>query len=807
MIKELARFIAISSFIIAQNQQEIKLQDVQVEGHIISSPNTIIFTSGLRKGLTISSNEFPRAVKRLWQLGLFDDIQLRYDNETEDGLSLTIVVKESSVLGDVHYEGNRKIRDSKFEEELNLTTGQRIKPNLLHEKIKKVKELYAEKGYLMAEVGAELTDAENELNLFGGKAKGITQDIIFRIKENGKVKLRNIQFKGNETYSDLRLRLAMKETKQQRWYLFWRSTFDQDKFEEDIDNVRKYYRNKGYRDFNIISDSIQYTEDRRYMDLILYVREGPMYKYRNFSWEGQTIYSEKILSRALGLEKGDKYSEEDFEKAVYERMQNLYMDRGYIYSRIEPQVTPVGEDSLDVHFIMVENHKVHIRNIAIRGNDKTHENVIRRQLRIFPGDVFNKDRLMRSYREIMMLNYFSNVLPDVVPVNDNEVDVDISVEEKLSGTANMNMGFSQAFGVTGGGGFTFPNFRGKGQRLALSFNVGTNIGANVGSSFYTGGSYQPSKQRSASLSFTDPMVNDTKNLLGASIYYSFRGRSSLYYAPLDFTIAGGSITWGRIFKWPDDFFRGNWSFQVQRKMYEGSEDDLERYTGGLQYSDGVSITQSIRRDSRDHPEFTTQGSLMSMTSALSGGPFGGNEDFHKHILNLEWYTPTFWKFVLMSSLKLGVVRMLPSYDDEESIIPFDERFIMGGNGLMYGNPLRGYEDNRVGPLTSRGSPVGGNALAKVSTEFRVPFSENPVVYGLLFAEMGNVWAEPSLQEKFNLPRVGPFDLKRSVGMGIRFFMPMIGLLGFDLGYGFDDLDGDGEPEGWKTSITIGQQYR
>ena len=257
MIKELARFIAISSFIIAQNQQEIKLQDVQVEGHIISSPNTIIFTSGLRKGLTISSNEFPRAIKRLWQLGLFDDIQLRYDNETEDGLSLTIVVKESSVLGNVHYEGNRKIRDSKFEEELNLTTGQRIKPNLLHEKIKKVKELYAEKGYLMAEVGAELTDAENELNLFGGKAKGITQDIIFRIKENGKVKLRNIQFKGNETYSDLRLRLAMKETKQQRWYLFWRSTFDQDKFEEDIDNVRKYYRNKGYRDFNIISDSIK----------------------------------------------------------------------------------------------------------------------------------------------------------------------------------------------------------------------------------------------------------------------------------------------------------------------------------------------------------------------------------------------------------------------------------------------------------------------------------------------------------------------------------------------------------------------
>ena len=480
------------------------------------------------------------------------------------------------------------------------------------------------------------------------------------------------------------------------------------------------------------------------------------------------------------------------------------MDRGYIYSRIEPQITPAGMDSLDIHFVIVENHKVYIRNIVIRGNEKTRENVIRRQLRIFPGDVFNKDRLMRSYREIMMLNYFGNVLPDVVPIDDDEVDVEIVVEEKPSGTANMQMGFSQAFGVTGGGGFSLPNWKGKGQHLALSFDVGT----NYGNSFYTTSSYQPSKRRQASFSFTDPMVNDTKNLLGASIFYSFRGRSSMYYSPLDATMVGSSLRWGRRFKWPDDFFRGSWSFQILQRMYEAeTQEELEQYTSGLNETIGVNITQAINRDSRDHPEFTTQGSLMSITSTISGGPLGGNEDFHKHVLNLEWYTPTFWKFVLMSSLKLGAINMLPSMDDERSVIPFSERFIMGGNGLMYGNPLRGYEDNRVGPMTSRGNPVGGNALAKVAMEFRVPFSENPVVYGLIFAEMGNVWAETSLQEKFSLPRVGPFDLKRSTGAGIRFFMPMIGMLGFDLGYGFDDLDGDGEPEGWKTTLTIGQQYR
>ena len=803
-MKILVRLIIISFVIVAEAQQEIILKDVQVEGNIISSSNTIIFTSGLRKGLSVSSSEFPRAVKRLWQLGLFDDIQIRYDNEDEEGLSLTIIVKESSVLGDVHYKGNRKIKIRKFEEELNLVTGQRIKPNLLYDKVKKIEDLYAEKGYLMADVNAELTKPENESNLFGGKARDLTQDIIFKIKENKKVKLSNIRFEGNETYSDLRLRLTMKDIKQQRWYFFWRAAFDQDKFEEDLENIRKHYRNKGYRDFKIISDSVHYTEDKQNMDLVLTVKEGPMYKYRNFSWDGQNLYNEKILSQALGLEKGDKYSQEDFEKAVYERMQNLYMDRGYIYSRIEPQITPAGMDSLDIHFVIVENHKVYIRNIVIRGNEKTRENVIRRQLRIFPGDVFNKDRLMRSYREIMMLNYFGNVLPDVVPIDDDEVDVEIVVEEKPSGTANMQMGFSQAFGVTGGGGFSLPNWKGKGQHLALSFDVGT----NYGNSFYTNSSYQPSKKRQASFSFTDPMVNDTKNLLGASIFYSFRGRSSMYYSPLDATMVGSSLRWGRRFKWPDDFFRGSWSFQILKRMYEAeTPEELEQYTSGLDETIGVNITQAINRDSRDHPEFTTQGSLMSITSTISGGPLGGNEDFHKHVLNLEWYTPTFWKFVLMSSLKLGAINMLPSMDDERSVIPFSERFIMGGNGLMYGNPLRGYEDNRVGPMTSRGNPVGGNALAKVAMEFRVPFSENPVVYGLIFAEMGNVWAETSLQEKFSLPRVGPFDLKRSTGAGIRFFMPMIGMLGFDLGYGFDDLDGDGEPEGWKTTLTIGQQYR
>ena len=506
-MKKLIYSILFFTLLFPQSSQEFVLKDVKVEGNIVSSANTIIFTSGLRKGLTVSSTEFPRAIKRLWQLGLFEDVQIRYDNEHNNEVSITLVVTESSVIGEVIFQGNRKIKDSKFKEELEITTGHRIKPNLIHDKIKKMKKLYAEKGFLKADIDFELITSNNVSNLFDGKAQSITKDIIFKIKENEKIKLRNIYFEGNETYSDFRLRFLMKETKQQRWYYFWRTAFDKEKFDQDKDKLNDFYRNKGHRDFSIITDSVLYDGNSKYLDIILYIHEGPKYKYRNFSWEGHTLYAENILSRALGLSKGENYSEVDFQRAVYDRMQGLYMDKGYIYSRVEPEIIPVDNDSLDVHFIISENHKVFIRNISIKGNERTRENVIRRIMRIYPGDVFNKERLLRTHREIMMLNYFGNVIPDVVPVDDDEVDIEISVEEKSSGQANMNMGFSQAFGVTGGGGFSLPNFRGRGQHLALSFEVGA---ANYNTTYF-GSSYQPQKRERATLSFTDPMVNDTNN--------------------------------------------------------------------------------------------------------------------------------------------------------------------------------------------------------------------------------------------------------------------------------------------------------
>mgnify|MGYP001196580801 CR=1 FL=1 len=804
-MKKLLILFSILTYSLGQGlPDEIKLVKVDVDGNIITSENTIIFTAGLRKGQTISPSDFPRAVKRLWQLGLFRDIQIRYNEETSDGLSITILVKENYILGDLSYQGNKKIKDRKFNDEISLAKGQRLATNTLHEIATTIKNLYAEKGYLNVEIEPEMKIPEQESTIFEGKAKDIVRDVVFNISENEKVKIGKIIFEGNQSFSNFRLRWKMKETKQQRWYLFWRSTFDKKKFDEDLNLVATFYRNKGYRDFRVVRDTIRYSDDKKQLNLIVTIEEGPQYKYRNFSWEGMTLFNEELLSRTLGIETGDQYSDEDFNMAVFDRVQGLYMDRGYIYSRIEPAITPVGEDSLDIHFVITENHKVYINHIAIKGNTRTRENVVRRQLRVFPGDVFNRQRLMRSHREVMMLNFFANVVPDVVPISEDKVDLEITVEEKPAGQANANMGYSQSFGMTGGGGLALPNFRGKGQSLNFSFNVGTNVGYGYG---YGNQYQQRPKYRSVSISFTDPMVNDTKNLLGGSIFYTFRGSSTLYSAPIDYTMAGTSITWGRIFKWPDDFFRGTWSFQLVRKMYEASQADLDRYAGGYKTSDGINFSQTIRRDSRDHPEFTTIGSLFSLKSMLSGWVLGGQENFHKHVLNLEWYTPTFWKFVLMNSMKIGVVKELPALREGRSFIPWNDRFIMGGNGIPYGNPLRGYDDNRVGPLTSNGSPIGGNTLVKFGTEFRVPFAENPVVYGLVFSEMGNVWSSTDLMERLDLPRRGPIDLKRSVGAGIRFFMPMIGMLGFDIGYGFDRVNTSGELDpGWKTTLTFGQQF-
>ena len=760
-------------------QQDVTLLSVEVEGNTLAAETMIRYTSGLRQNELINVTDFSRAVKRLWQLGLFKDIQIVIDKETSEGLFITIHVEENPILGSVTYKGNKRLKDKQLQDELELYKGQRIKSHILIESISKLKKFYAGDGFLLAEISAEMVEPKN--NLANLKS------------ENDKVKIDNIFFDGNNSYSDFRLRRVLKETKQQRWYLFWRSYFDKSNFKEDKLALETFYRNNGYRDFYITSDTTISDTKRKNIDIVINVNEGTRYKYRNFSWDGNTLFDTNKLDRALNLKKGNYFNEEEFNVAVYNNMQGLYMDRGYIYSRIEPQFIPIGNDSLDIHFPVIENHQVSVRNISIFGNDHTRENVIRRELNIFPGDIFNREMLIRSQSNLARLNYFANVLPDVAPVDEDEVDLEIVVEEKSSDRANANIGYSGVYGLSGGVGVEFSNFRGMGQQFMISYNIGSRY------NFY---SSQPTSQfKSFSMSFVDPMIFDTPNRVGFSIYYTYRGQGTNYYFPLDLRMRGGSVQWGRRFKWPDDYFRGYWVVRSMKKTYEGTQEELDQYVKGLSTTIGNSITQVITRDKRNHHEFPTQGSKFTWETTISGNLFGGNEDFAKHVLNLEWFTPTFWKFVLTSSFKIGVIQPLNNLDNQRSIIPFDEKFIMGGNGMPYGNMLRGYPDNSISP-----GPTGGNALLRSVTEFRVPISQNPVIYGLMFAEMGNVWNTVNMSESFDIPREGALTLKRSAGIGIRFYMPMMGVLGFDMGYGFDAIDNSGDIPGWNYTIIFGNVF-
>ena len=792
----------IINIVYSQPQQEVILKSVAVEGNTLTNSDVIIFTAGLKNGNVLKAGDFSRGVQQLWKSGLFDDVQIFINEEFEDSISITIDVVEAPVLGEIIIVGDKKLSKSKINEAIGLRAGQRIPEFQIEAGKARVLELYSEDGFLLANIDISIEELKiDSSSSVNRKRIAYSRNLRFTIKEGHKVKIGDINFVGNKSISDRRLRKALKETKQQRWYFFWRSSFDENKFQDDQVKLKAFYQKRGYRDAMIVTDSTTYSDDKKKMNIWLNVNEGPKYYYRNFDWEGNELYTDEQLSGALGISTGDAYNEEDLQKGLYERAQSLYMDKGYIYSNIIPEISPAGKDSIDIHLSVIENQKVYVRNINISGNSRTRENVIRRELKLYPGDVFSRQKLIRSQREVWILNYFGNVVPDVIPVDNENVDLEITVEEKSSERANLNVGYTKEYGMTGGGGIEFMNFRGLGQRFVLSASTGL----SGGSTYDYSGSAR-SKYNSFSLSFTDPMVFDTPNLVGGSLFYSFRGASTQYYYPLDLTVMGGSLMWGRRFRWPDDFFRGQWGFQVTKKVYDGDSNDLELYTGGLDESVGVNISQTITRDSRDRPEFTTSGSRVVWNTTVSGGILGGHEDFHKHVLNMDLYSPMVSKFVLVNSFKMGIIGKLETDEDEISIIPYDERFIMGGNGIPYGNMLRGYDDNAIGPISSTGSPIGGNSILKFSTELRFPLSENPVIYALAFAEMGNVWANKDMTEPFYLERTGPLNLKRAAGVGIRFFMPMIGMLGFDIGYGFDDITGNGEPQGWKTTITFGQQF-
>lgn len=744
-----------------------KLLGLSVSGNKTSEASVIKLSSGLNEGSEITVEDVQRSVRQLWALGIFSDIRLTMDSKTAEGVFLTIRVEEYPRLERVEITGNKKLKKDDIEKELSLFRGQVVNPSQIAKSKKQLSKIYSEKGYTLAKIQITAEDTEKQNRVV----------LKVHVDEGRKVQIKRIQVIGNLAFDDKKLRKQMKDTKQDSW---WRGgDFDRDKYESDQEKILEFYRNQGYRDAEIERDSLYYDSEKKDMFIDITLSEGKRYYIGKITFQGNVLFPEKQLYSMLEFAEGDAYSQEKFDKTVGEKIGGAYSDLGYISAQINPIETLRGGDTLDYHFAIQEGQPYTIRKILITGNTRTKERVVRREIRIRPGDVFSKELLVRSARDLMMLNYFSNVVPDGQPVAENQMDLSFKVDEKSTDTANLSAGYSELYKLIGSVGLGMNNFLGNGQRLSLDWNFGR---------FY----------RSFDIGFTEPWFLNTPTLIGFNV---FDTKSDAYYIPYSQKSRGMSMRFGKRFNWPDNYFRGDWIYRIDELDLGNFSDYIKEANPNGIVSEkyplvSSGITQIVSRNSLDQPEFPTQGSSVSLETEIAGGPFGGNVGYHKHSFSAEYFMPTFIpKLVLLTRAQAGYMDKLT----KSSRIPYLEYFFMGGSGLSRSVPLRGYDDPLAGGGYYSYEYDGGKTMFKTTLELRFPIIANPTMYGLFFAEAGNTWKD--------LGHTDPFDLRRSVGVGARIFMPMIGMIGFDYAYGFDYINQQGERVGhWKPHFVFGKSF-
>jgi outer membrane protein insertion porin family len=758
-------------------QQEVfRVLGVSVEGNTSAEPSAIIANSGLKIGdeIPIPGEEIRQAITRLWALRIFSDIQIHVESQVESGVYLLIKVKEHPRLERIELVGNDEIDKDDIMKKIPLIKGQIVTPQEVNRIIKSVKKLYEEEGLLTTEITPETVVEDS--------ARPNRVVLKLTIDEGPTVKVAEIRFEGNEEFGDGDLRGEMEETKEKVWWMFWRSAkFDAKKYEEDKKLIIKYYRKHGYIDAEILSDSLWYDDSRRRLHILITLNEGQRYKVRNITWSGNTVYNDEVLTGRLGFKTGDVYNVEKFEQNLRGNpdqmdVASLYLDNGYLTFNLDPIEKRVADDSLDIHIQVYERNQFRIGRVDIKGNTKTKDKVIRRELYTRPGDFFSRAAIVRSVRQLAQLNYFNpeKLKPDYKLVDEKNVDLVYEVEEKSSDNVNASIGYSGVFGVTGAVGFTIANFD-----IASPLEGGAGQVLNFQWEFGEGARY-----RTFSIGFTEPWLFDTPTSLGISL---FDTRQIYFY---DLHQRGGSVRIGRRFRWPDDYFRGDWIYRFQLN---------DIIDGGGHYNTGKfsqhGVTQVISRNSTDSPIFPTIGSAFSLSVEMAGGPLlPGGVDYHKWIFSGETFTPLFGsqRLVFYASTVHGYIGKLRG---ETEINPVD-LFFMGGTGLgmISVTPLRGYEDRTVGPAN------GAYVMTKHSAELRLALTLNPIpIYLLGFMEGGNTFD--------SFTRADFLDLKRSYGFGARLLINPIGMIGFDYGYGADDVSPkDGLPDGWRFHFQFGRGF-
>lgn len=795
--------------------KEYILGGISVTGLKKFSEETVKVFTGLKEGqpIKLPGDKLTSAIKKLYESKQFSTVDVYLAKVDGNTVYLQFDVKELPQLKTVNVTGIKKRKSKTLISDAELNVGAMVTDNLLVTTRNYFKKNYTDKGYLKAKVSIDSKIDSSDIN---------TVNLSIHVDKGEKIKVKRISFSGNSALSDSKLRGIMSNTKRKFPGRFWKSSkYIEDKFNEDLEKILDAYSRLGYRDARILNDKITWNEDNT-INLDIELEEGRQYRFGDIIYVGNKSYKDEFLNRILKIQKGDIYNGSVLKERISgdgtptsEDIQTLYQNNGFLFSQINAVETKVVNDSITVEIRIREDEKATINKVTVIGNDKTNDNVIYRELRVKPGNLFSRDAIIRSIREIGQLGFFdTNVSPDVKPnYQDKTADVEFTVIEKGGSQIELQGGYGGGSFI-GTLGLSFNNFSlrnifnkeaykplpsGDGQSLALRLQTSRTF------STY-------------SFSFTEPWLGGKKpESLSFSIYNSNQFRLNPQTFDVDrsqkLSIVGVSVGLGRRLQWPSDYFSlsqtiSYQSFNLNNYIFPVGPDFLSN--GSL---NNLSYSITLARNSAGPSLiFPTSGSTFSFTakatipySLFNDKDYQSLEpaerfkwlEYYKLGAKGKWYNGFTDKLVLMANAELGY---LGFYSKELGATPF-ERYFVGGDGIaqfqLDGREnigIRGYENNRLSSID------GGTIYNKFQLELRYSITDSPnaSIYTLGFLEAGNSYD--------NFSNFNPFELKRSAGLGVRIFMPAFGLLGIDFAHGFDPLPGSNIKSGWQTHFIIGQQF-
>lgn len=783
-----------------------QLVNIVITGTNFYDKSVLQVLSGLTIGqkVRVPSEDLTKVISNLYRQKLFEDVSLRILDIQDDKLTLEIYLKEKPRLSTFTIKGLSKSKANTLREEITLKTGQIITENLLASTREEVKRYYAEKGYLNA--NAVITQEPDD-------PKKNTAKLKLTVDRGPKVKINDIIIEGNEALSDKKVVKLLKDTKSKKRILA-KSRFIDEKFQDDKQHIIEKYQSLGYRDIEIVSDSV-YRFDEKSLNILIRISEGKKYYFRDIKMVGNTKYTSAELLSILKIKSGDIYDQAQLETRLRMNqtgldISTLYMDDGYLFFNINPVEVLVENDSIDLEIRINEGEQARINKVTITGNTKTSDHVVLRELRTKPGQLFSRTDVTRSLRELSQLGYFNPEALNVNPIPHPEsgtVDIEYLVEEKPNDQIELSAGWG-ASSIVGTLGLTLNNFS---TRRMFDKNAWSPIPSGDGQRVSLRAQTNGSAFQAYSASFTEPWLGGKKPIsLSVSFSYSIQsnGYNKVDVRRYSLNTTSFIIGIGKRLKFPDDYFVIQYQLINQRYLNNYSQTGQSLLT---LVPDGVSTALSLRvtlsRNSTDQPIYPRTGSNISLSlqatppySLFNGKDYGSIEEIEK-VRILEFYK---WKFdaswfatlagnkrplVLMMRTNFGFIGQ---YNKQVGYTPFD-RFWLGGSGLqgfaLDGRELialRGYEDNSLTPLvrnknTNQIQPQGGVIYNRFTAELRFPISLNPsaTVFPLIFAEAGNAWS--------NYETYNPFKVYRSFGGGVRIFLPMFGMIGLDYGYGLDEV--------------------